>query len=374
MFLERNPIAIIVVFITSFIFFFPFYNIFLIQTPLKDLLIKQPENLIHTITFLLAFLSTIAVYLFWRGMENTDISSRLRPFEKMVLKELQRLSDNEKYYQVLKMGRALSRSFFVEGHYEARERIGDLVLKASKEQNDSINRVSALIDDIGWSKIRRGEIDKGKDIVKQGRKEAEKLEPPYNKYWVAKSFRHLGSWEISKLDINNDALLNEVLYDEGLKLLEIAEEHSREISDDGLREEMIAGISYDVAVAKYFFKKYADAMLECEKYSKYLENNQDPARVCRIFSLKGFLVEAQNEYDDARDYYSEGYKLSKFANRADEIVKNSLGLARYYSFHNNRIAARKYKSCAKKELKNLKKSNDLYGYEPKHSSLPKIIR
>ena len=293
----------------------------------------------------------IAFFILWRKghiVIAIDFEKPIRTKYK-VIDDIQDAYEKKKYDTVIRLGNGLSRNLFLEGHYRLRYDVGVLVEDAASKIGDNNTKCAALIDYIGWSLVLLKSIDNSRAIgyINHGIEVAKSIN---HNYWIAKGLRHLAAIDI----VDNN-------FEEAITKLEQTLVYANKIDETDEKNEMIAGIYYDYALAYYYLKQFDKASKYCQMSREMRELNRDKSRICRMFALEGKIQEAKKNFPMAKDIYRKGLTYAEEVNRKDEIIRNRLGLARVLKYEDLKKAKEHLKVA--QELSQDEIDFDIYGKE-----------
>lgn len=221
-----------------------------------------------------------------------------------------RLSEEKKYLDVVRFGSTVGRYLHLNGNTIERIEIGKLVEDAASKEGRIFEQVSALIDDLGWSKSVEGDTEKAKRNIKSGIELAVKNQLYY---FAAKGERHLSGIEKHAKNISQ--------FEQHLKN---AENYTTLIIDHSEKNEMEASLF--LAKAKYSLE--INKLDEAESFAKqaFEKFKDDTDRQVKVYALLGNIYLTSNKPQEAKDQFNKGYKSCKDI-RNDEYAKNAYGLA-----------------------------------------------
>ncbi len=304
--------------------------------PLKK---SEPQGLVILISlsFNIAIVIICLTYGILAKLRGIQYKSRGyyagQKLSKTLVDLFKQMAKFEDYQTILRMGVPLSRALWLEGLYEARVEIGKIVEEAALKLGKFEAQVQALIDDIGWTFVAIGKLDKAEKHILRG------IDVASNNsldYYAAKGYRHLGGIEIQKGQPTK-----------ALSWLEMAEEAAKGISDNQSKKEMLAGIRCGQVEACLRLDKLDDASLAISEYEKLFLECGDKPRAVKAYAQRGKVCERQEKYLEAKDHYRKGLKVAKDLDRKDEIIRNHLGLARIAVVEKESEEAKKHIKIAK---------------------------
>ena len=302
---------------------------------------KQHPLLVGTIIFVTtSFISLILVIktLIDKGVaENKPLilSSEL-------LNIVTRLSEEKKYLDVVRFGSTVGRYLHLNGNTNEKIEIGKLVEDAASKEGRIYEQVSALIDDLGWSKSVEGDIEQAKRNINSGIELALKSDMYY---FAAKGERHLSGIEKHEKNISQ--------FEQHLKN---AENYTTQIIDHSEKNEMEASLF--LAKAKYALE--INNLNDAESFAKqaFEKFKGDTDRQVKVHALLGNIYLANKKFQDAKNEFNKGYKNCKDI-RKDEYAKNAVGLAKLALNENDNGLGKKYLLEAKNVGEASLKANEI---------------
>jgi len=264
--------------------------------------------------FLLILITCFLIYIF-RENKN-DIDATIKKAKKMLAE-----NRNEDIL-ILRKRENWSRSLWVEGKPYARLKLGRIAEIAAMNLESNKDLAEICIDDLGWTNASVERYETARKIITHGLEYAKKIEDNDEKYyWLAKAKRHLAGIEIENKEFNKaDSLTDEAAL------------FANKIIEQQRKNEMLAGIYYGQSIR--FLKASSTDKSNIETSLKYAEDSEklrkfgEKTRFVKIYSLKGNIYEAKDDKHNAEKQYRKGLEQSRDLGRTDEIIKNSLGLAR----------------------------------------------
>lgn len=293
-------------------------------------------------TTIIVSLLLLVKFLIERGVsenEPLDLAPELVTLVK-------RLYEEDKFLDVVRFGSTASRYLHLNGNLNERIEIGRLVEDAASKEGRIAEQVSALIDDLGWSKSIEGDYETAKLNISNGIALAVE-----NKmyYFAAKGERHLSGIEKHSKNIP-----------EFLTHMKNAEAYTSQIIDLSDKNEMEA--SLHLAKAKYSLEtnELEEAERSAKKAMELFKNDTD--RQVKIHALLGNIYLKRNNLQKAKDEFNKGYLNCKDV-RKDEYAKNAVGLAKLALKENDFKNGKKYLVEAKNIGKDSLKSHELQEIE-----------
>lgn len=236
---------------------------------------------------------------------------------------------NSKHYQeVIRIGSALSKPFFLSGNYKVRLSIGQLVEEAAAAINDRERQAIELIDSIGWMNVELGNLDEGEKHIKHGLQLAKENN---NFYYVSKANRHLGA--ICRRKLNYETA--EMYY---LQSLEEAEK----ITEAKTKTEALAGTNYAQALLYFHKNNYLKAEEFIELAISRFEKINYYEKVIMSLITKADILFSLEKIPEAKDLYRKAMHLSETSTQRLQMVSSYIGLSKVYIKENDWLKAIEY--------------------------------
>lgn len=218
------------------------------------------------------------------------------------------------FVSAIRLGQALSRPLWLDGHYFERIRLGEIMFEVGSLTNNKKIQIQALIDDMGWTNVVLNKFNEAKMNIEFGIEIAKEMN---DYYMMAKGNRHLSDINI-KLTQYNKAESN----------LQEAERYAKKIINNKRREEMIAGLQYGYSVLYLAIKRLDEAEETCKNAQKKWEKIEDLERACKTYSQLGKILVLKGNDLQALSIFFKGLEVSRKHNRKDEIIKNLLEISK----------------------------------------------
>jgi len=233
-----------------------------------------------------------------------------------MIAQVEEYAKQRNFRAAIPLGQVLSRPFWLDGQYEERIRLGEIMFEAGSAVGNKEIQMQALIDDLGWTYVALNNFDEAKKNINQGLKIAEEIK---DFYMIAKANRHLGgvATKQSMFQIAEKNLLD-------------ADEAAKKITDEKSRTEMLAGIQYGLAEVYRHTGNLREAEIASKSAQKAFKEMNDSERLAKTYSLLGQIYLDKKLNMEALSTFSEGLEVSRLANRKDEIVRNLIGIAIVY--------------------------------------------
>lgn len=230
-----------------------------------------------------------------------------------LLQSVQVAFEKEKWNEVVKVGKILSRPLWILGKYQLRYDIGKLVEMSAAQISDFEAQANALIDDLGWTAYELGKHDLAIDNIKHGIS----IATNYNYFLIAsKAYRHLSGIYLS----NNQQKDSE-------DALSTSEVYANKIDDEKQRAEALTGCLTNRAIILMNKGEYGtsiDAFLQAkENYKK----TNDKDREAKLYHYIGDAYLKWGRKNEAYDAYRQGLSYSEREGRRDGVYRNSYGIA-----------------------------------------------
>lgn len=161
-----------------------------------------------------------------KGLGSTDILS------KTVIKQIESCIDKGEFRSAIVLARAMSRPLWLEGKYEKRLRLGELLQKAASSLHppELSALTQALIDELGWTNVELNNLKAAAKNINEGIQYAKQMN---DVYMIARGYRHLSGVAQKEGD-----------QEMGAEYLNLAEKEASKINDKKRQKEMLAGISF----------------------------------------------------------------------------------------------------------------------------------
>ena len=304
-----------------------------------DLRTHAAQPLAASILLFLVVWSTVEFVIIIRGAHSRK-PEKAKGFFDEIPAYLQHLASNREHHTIIRLRNALSRLFWVEGRLTERVAIGLATENAAAEIGDKQTQISALVDDLGWTLVALRQYDRAEGYIQHGLALADSIDAHY---WIAKSHRHLaGIHTMSKR------------YESAYEALDQAEAAAQPIKDakaqpiKGAKKqwELLAGIEYARAITALLEGNLDDARQYAVKTEELRNKVGDQTRTLRILALKGKIELAANNVRLAKDHFRQGLSEAVAFGRRDEMIRNSIGLAKVCSIEGNDDDAKAHRSRA----------------------------
>ena len=321
----------------SIFFILEVLSFFYEENPILNFLIRKQSTFIFLLFLFMAISITLMYLVIYICSENTYLNSN----EKEVIsyiKPLEEAYKNERYQEVIKVGKSLSPTLWYLGKYDIRIEVGTIVESASAECGEMEIQADTLIDDLGWTNIRIGNNKKALKNISRGLQIAESIS---NYYLIAKGNRHLSDYHLGLASdnfnlryfrefSNNSIQLKQYELDECQKYHDLAMENAKLIPLEKKKKEMFGDLSY--TQAKYFMVKgdFQESLDKLGESMNYYNSIQNIDKTIKLFSLKGNIYLAKNNEDLAISSFQEGIKSAKQVENSIHVVSNYLSLTQIY--------------------------------------------
>jgi tetratricopeptide (TPR) repeat protein len=262
-----------------------------------------------------------------------------------LIHSLKKALDSKHYHEVIRIGSALSKPFFLSGNYKVRLNIGHLVEEAAAAINDEERQAIELIDSIGWMYVELGNLDEGEKHIKHGLQLAKERK---NYFYVSKAYRHLGA--ICRRRKNYESA--EIYY---LQSLEEAEK----ITEGSKKIEAIAGTNYAQTLLYFHRGNFIKAEEIIELAIKKFEEIKYYEKVNMSLITKADILFAIEKIPEAKDLYRKVMHLSETSSQRLQMVSSYIGLAKVYIKENDWIKAIEYLEKSERVEKELESASEL---------------
>lgn len=231
--------------------------------------------------------------------------------------ELQQAYKNKHWEQVALIGSFLSRPLWLSGRYDLRKHLGSMIEDAAAKANMPRERARALIDDLGWTSFALHDEESAIKYITDGVALARRLR---RHYLVAKGERHLAS-----IGRRNGQYRKAMLH------LKAARSASSRITNVASKQEMESALGVSEAKVLIAQGRFGSAFKMLVKGKREYEKNNDPGRAVKLYQLLGSVCEAQENVEDAVQYYTAGYDAAERLGRKDELLSNARSLGLLYA-------------------------------------------
>jgi len=253
----------------------------------------------------------------------------------------------------IRLGRVLSRPLWLDGQYEARIKLGELMFQAGASYQNKSIQIQGLIDDMGWTNVALGNFDVAVEKINYGIQMAKEID---DYYMISKGYRHLVAISVQ--------LLN---YQEAKLRIKEAKKYAKQISPIKRKKEMMAGINYGFSEIYLAQKKLNEAEESVKKSQKIWEEMHDEERICKTYSRLGKIYNLQNKKIKALETFYKGLEIANRTTRKDEIIKNVIEIAKI-KFQEGK------KKEAKKLFQNAVKLNEKIGLSNEMNEALKFLK
>ena len=222
------------------------------------------------------------------------------------------------WVETVRYGSLLSRPLFLSGMYQERVNIGKMIEDAAAKARMYEEQVVALVDDLGWTNVKLGNLGRAERHISDGVNIA--LEKGLF-YFAAKGERHLaGIYQMYRIDEEGALVQANSHYEKALS-------YAERITDTFDKEEMRAGILYGRADLLIIQKDYTSALKIATESKEIYENiGGQEERLVKSRSQFGRIYLGLTQIQSAKDFFSAGYDEAYRLQRSDEIGNNLLGL------------------------------------------------
>ncbi|WP_189159282.1 tetratricopeptide repeat protein [Lentzea pudingi] len=275
------------------------------------------------------FLIVELVLAFLRVQKAASSSTLDDTFPKLLVREITGLQVNRDYARIIRYREAFSRTLWLEGNLDERIQLGTLAEDAAIQLGNRSAQAAALIDDLGWTHVAKRDYATAERHIKHGKTVA--IEEG-DSYWQAKAERHLAGIAIGQENYNK-------AYDHLAEAAKIA----GSISENLIRDEMLAGIEYGLAECAYRNNENAKALTHLDTSEVIRKQVGDATRAVRVRSLRGRILLKLDRAAEAKDAFRRGLREAREVGRRDEQIINLLGLARVTALEGREVQAAAYK-------------------------------
>jgi tetratricopeptide (TPR) repeat protein len=234
-----------------------------------------------------------------------------------LIETITKLHKKGKHAEVVRLASNISRPLWISGRYDERIHIGSFYEDSSERIKDVKNQIASLVDDLGWTNAVIGKIDDSQKNIQRGIKIAEKHG---EFYLAAKGMRHLGTIEL-RFQENPDS---------AIKLLFKSLKAAESIQNEKEKEEMIAGIKYNISECYLMKCENSNALQYAKEVKDLLSKLSDKVRILKVNSLIARILLKDKKIDESKELFSNTLVNAKTLSRPDEIGKCLIGLGEIY--------------------------------------------
>lgn len=230
-----------------------------------------------------------------------------------ILSEIREAYEQERWNEVLRIGRVLSRPLWVAGSYTTRLRIGEWTEHAASCVGNKHAQAVALIDALGWTNHVVGESERAIANIRHGIAVATEVGATDI---VVKGYRHLTGIYQARQN-----------YNRAVEAQNKAEDMVDQLPHSETKDDLVAGLWVSRAMLHLEQKEWDDALKLLNDARRSYETREDWDREVKVYSLEGQTLLGMGEIALAKDTYRKGLVRAKELSRSDEVVKCSLGLS-----------------------------------------------
>jgi tetratricopeptide (TPR) repeat protein len=241
------------------------------------------------------------------------------------------------YESVIRIGRALSRPLWVDGHYRERIELGKIVYQAASALGNDSAKAWTLIDDLGWTYTAENNDSFAEKNIRLGLEIAKQITPP-DHYLVAKAHRHLAGIYSKRHE-----------FQQAIRYFSKAEAEAKQIDNDKQKEEMLANIMHAKAELYYSTGNPSNIKLAenaCDEAMKRFKEINDHEREIKCLSLLSKIYFEQGDFQKATDAAFRGLEVARRSSRKDAIVSNLITIGKIQMREGNVEEARRNLSTA----------------------------
>lgn len=278
--------------------------------------------------------------------------------EQIFINEIDTSFQNGDYLKTIKIGKYGSRLFLMFAKYDLRIKYGEYIIRAAEKSNDSINKAVGKIDCVGWSYVKKGNIDEAIKNITEGLKEIENDNTKEANVMKCKGCRHLLAIEIKGENKAN--------------ALKKREEFSRLISNLNGRDKKIMQASLSIIdgdIQSTFFQDYEKAKRLYKEGNSIYKKCSDFDRAVKTYHKLGEINLKMTQYPKALKYFLIGFWSSDQLSRIDEKQKNCQSIVELLKNHSEKVKIEELKDikdCRKDLLEggvDLERKLDFYENE-----------
>ncbi len=245
---------------------------------------------------------------------------------------------SQRYQEVLKIGMQLSKPLWYAGYYELRAKVGAIMENAAMKNGDQATMAHVLIEMVGWTNVRLGKTNIGKEKIEEGLLIAEKIG---DKSLIASAYRNLADIHLGYATANHNLRYSE---SPGIMVTNPSEEFQAcenclkkaeacldDISAEETKNDLSGNINY--TFSKYYFEKgnYTEALEKVNTAMAKYALTGNVEKQIKLYNLKGeILMRIPDKRIIALNTFREGIQKALQNNVNVHVVSNSLSLAEYF--------------------------------------------
>lgn len=284
------------------------YVFILFKMKQKDKLIKENQE---------QFLKSNEIIRFHRNIIDDCFDDIYKNHKEILDKDIKDAFDNEKWEQVIKMGKYGSRLFLMLACYDMRIEYGNYIVKASRKLGNLESMAMGYIDCIGWSYVLQEKYDDAKHSISKGLEAIENLETKDSIIMKCKANRHLVAIMLKEMNIS-EAKEYRDRFEKYLKKLKGKDKKIMKGSLHITNGDIMALERQDYEKAKECYKQAYRLFSSCDDFERAVKVN---------YKL-GWMDESMGQRQKALKDYLIGFWLSDKISRIDEKLKNCQGICR----------------------------------------------
>lgn len=272
--------------------------------------------LIHCIlaAFIALYIRQLVKFADTTNIEEEIINETDSLLADDLISSLKSALDSKNYLEVIRIGTALSKPFFVSGNYKAKLSIGLLVEEAAASINDEHTQMVELIDSIGWMYVEVGDLEKGEKNIRHGMQYAIRNA---NHFYISKSYRHLGAISRRKED-----------YENAKNFYKLSLESAEQIQDSNKKAEAIAGANYAQALLHYHTKQFQTALEYIDLSITKFESINHYEKIIMAKTTKAQIFFALDKISESKDLFRTSLVEAEKRSLRLEITRCLIGLTK----------------------------------------------
>lgn len=274
-----------------------------------------------------------------------------------LISSLKAALNSKKYLEVIRIGTALSKPFFVSGNYKAKLNIGLLVEEAAASINDEQIQMVELIDSIGWMYVELGDLERGEKNIRHGMQYAIRND---NQFYVSKSNRHLGAILRRKEDYQNA----EWYY-------ELSLEDAEKIKDDNKKAEAIAGTNYAQALLYFHTKQFQKALEFIDFSIGKFESINYHEKIIMAKTTKAQIFFALDKVSDSKDLFRTSLAEAEKRTLRLEMTRCFIGLTKIFVKEKDWKRAKEFLDKSDKIEKHIQTASEVAEINLLRTQIPK---
>jgi tetratricopeptide (TPR) repeat protein len=247
------------------------------------------------------------------GLQRQLVSATTQDVTTAIVTEIETAFTAKRWEEVIRLCSALSRPLWITGRYSLRTQLGALAESAAAFAGNKHAQASALIDDLGWTKVVLGRLAEGRTDIQHG---VDLARSGPHHYILAKGCRHLSGVALKEGDLTN-----------ARHHLVAARAAATNVHEDRTRAELEASYAYMDGLICREDKDPDQALHHLEAAQKQFHAHGDTERAVKTYGVMGDIYLAQKNLAAAKDSYRTGLSTATRLSRKDAELRCLVGLA-----------------------------------------------